>query len=276
MYVFRFRGTVLPLMSLREELKLKDAPAAGANIVKLVVVRTEGRQIALCVDEIRNTEEIVIKPLDKRFKCIALYSGAAVLGDGRVALILDIPALARRAGVVAIQKLRGEEAVEGQHKEKRTILLLGGADNERMAISLDHVQRLEEFEATDVELAGGQSVVQYRGDILRLVPLHTLLEERRAAPRTKLDDHSEGGLGKISAVVVRSDDSKDVILQVHKILGIAKVEFERLTPATRGGVQGSLVVQERVTELLDMRALLAKIPGLMNTAEILVGPGTDH
>ncbi|MGB2636130.1 MAG: chemotaxis protein CheA, partial [Candidatus Acidiferrum sp.] len=87
--VFRFRGTVLPLLNLREELRLKDSARAGVSTLNLVVVRTEGRQIALQVDAVRSTEEIVIKPLDKRFKIIALYAGAAVLGDGRVALILD-------------------------------------------------------------------------------------------------------------------------------------------------------------------------------------------
>src|ERR1700690_1235150 len=83
--VFRFRGMGLPLISLREELRLKGPPRAETSTISLVVVRTQGRQIALLVDTVRNTEEIVIKPLDKRFKSIALYSGAAVLGDGRVA-----------------------------------------------------------------------------------------------------------------------------------------------------------------------------------------------
>jgi len=271
--VFRFRGTVLPLMSLREELKLNNVPADGAAIVKLVVVRTEGRQIALRVDDIRNTEEIVIKPLDKRFKSIALYSGAAVLGDGRVALILDVPALARRAGVVANQQLQNEAAVEGRRREKLTLLLLGGADGERMAMPLDCVQRLEEFEASAVERMGGQDVVQYRRDILRLVHLHDLLEERRAVPRTEKGRQAAEGPGKFSAVVVRSSNAEHMILEVQQILGIVKVEIDKLTPPTRDGVRGSLVVQERVTELLNLETLLAKVPKLINEPEGLVGAG---
>lgn len=271
--VFRFRGTVLPLMSLREELKLNGVPTEGAAIVKLVVVRTEGRQIALRVDDIRNTEEIVIKPLDKRFKSIALYSGAAVLGDGRVALILDVPALARRAGVVANQKLQNEAAVEGRRKEKLTLLLLGGADGERMAMPLDCVQRLEEFEADAVERMGEQDVVQYRGDILRLVHLLELLKERRAVPRTEKGRQGAEARGKFSAVVVRSSNAEHIILEVHQILGIVKVEIDRLTPPTREGVRGSLVVQDKVTELLNLETLLAKVPKLMNMPEALVGAG---
>jgi len=140
--VFRFRGTVLPLLSLREELRLQGGTAEKNNAINLVVVRTEGRQIALQVGSVRSTEEIVIKPLDKRFKSIALYAGAAVLGDGRVALILDIAAIARRAGMVPREQERSAEADAASTKEKLTLLLLGGPDGERMAIPLaDAVSR---------------------------------------------------------------------------------------------------------------------------------------
>ncbi|MGB7438223.1 MAG: chemotaxis protein CheW, partial [Candidatus Acidiferrum sp.] len=257
--VFRFRGTVLPLLSLREELRLKPPLQANTNTIDLVVVRTEGRQIALQVDAVRSTEEIVIKPLDKRFKNIALYSGAAVLGDGRVALILDIAALARRAGIVTIQQVGNEQAETGQKKEKLTLLLLGGNDGERMAMPLDRVQRLEEFQAAAKEPLAGRFVMQYRGEILPMVQLADLLEERRSKRRT--DEGLQRGHddGKISAVVVKSDTHKDVILEVHRILGIVKVEIEKLNPPSRAGVRGTLVVQERVTELLELEALLARM-----------------
>ena len=273
--VFRFRGTVLPLMSLREELKLKDARTGDASIVKLVVVRNEGRQFALRVDSIRNTEEIVIKPLDKRFKSIALYSGAAVLGDGRVALILDIPAFARRAGVIASRDMRAEQAVEGQKKERLTLLLLGGSDGERLAVPLEYVQRLEEFESSARERMGGLDVVQYRKEILHLAHLEDLLENRRITKRTE-EGRNPTATDKISALVVRADASTTVILEVHKILGIVKVEIDKLTPPSRAGVRGSLVVQERVTELLDMPVVLEKLRAESHLPGVLVGAGTEQ
>ena len=273
--VFRFRGTVLPLMSLREELKLKEAQTGDDSIVKLVVVRTEGRQFALRVDVIRNTEEIVIKPLDKRFKSIALYSGAAVLGDGRVALILDIPAFARRAGVIAGREARAEQAAEGQKKERLTLLLLGGSDGERLAIPLEFVQRLEEFDPAARERMGGLDVVQYRKEILRLAHLEDLLENRRTAKRTE-EGLASAAKEKISALVVRVDASTTAILEVPKILGIAKVEIDKLAPPSRAGVRGSLVVQERVTELLDMPAVLAKLRAESHVPGVLVGAGTEQ
>lgn len=265
--VFRFRGTVLPLISLREELKLKEGTAGDATVAKLVVVRTEGRQVALLVDAIRNTEEIVIKPLNKRFKGIALYSGAAVLGDGRVALILDITALARRAGMITTQQGRTEQAETGCKKEKLTLLLLGGPDGERMAMPLEQVQRLEEFDVAAKEPLAGQFVMQYRGEILPVVALEELLDERRRAKRTEEGLHPPEADGRIFAIVVRRARHRDVILEVHRILGIVKMETEKLNPPSRPGVRGTLVVQERVTELLEIETLLEKMQNGMALAE---------
>jgi len=270
--VFRFRGMVLPLIYLTKELNLVGRPEIESEVVKLVVVRTEGRQVALRVDTIRNTEEIVIKPLDKRFKSIGLFSGAAVLGDGRVALILDIAALARRAGMIALQAA-GDRAESGSRKEKLTLLLLAGPDGERMALPLDCVQRLEEFDSAAKEPLAGQFVMQYRGEILPVVALMDLLDERRSKPRTEEGLHGARDEERVSAVVVRNEKKKDVIVEVHRILGIAKVEVDRLHEPSRAGVRGTLVVQDRVTELLEIDALLKRMPQGMTPEALLAGAG---
>jgi two-component system chemotaxis sensor kinase CheA len=274
--VFRFRGMVVPLLSLRDELKLTDVPQRDADIIKLVVVRTEGRQIALQVDTIRNTEEIVIKPLDKRFKSIALFSGATVLGDGRVALILDIPSFVRRAGVVLNRELRIDRAVEVSQREKVSLLLLAGPDGERMAIPLDFVQRLEEFEPSAKEPMGELTVVQYRNEILPITPLADLLDERRTRRRTEEGRNAALGEEKIQAVVLRLGGCRAVILEVHRILGIVKMEIKNLTAPSRPGVRGSLVIQERVTELLDIEALLAHCRQSDMASANLVGAGAGN
>jgi len=241
------------------------------SAINLVMVRTEGRQIALQVDAVRSTEEIVIKPLDKRFKSIALYSGATVLGDGRVALILDIAALARRAGMIATERLSGGEGETGSPKEKLTLLLLGGPDGERMATPLDRVQRLQEFDVSAKEPLAGKFVKQYRGEVLPVVELASLLDERRSQRRSGEDSHQGEYTGKLSAVVAKSEKHKDVIMEVHKILGIAKVEVDNLNPPSRPGVRGTLMVQERVTELLEMEALFARMEEPPVTEPELVG-----
>jgi two-component system, chemotaxis family, sensor kinase CheA len=232
--------------------------------------------VALCVDGIRNTEEIVIKPLDKRFKAIALYSGAAVLGDGRVALILDIAAFVRRAGVITNKELQDTGVQTQKQKEKVSLLLLAGADNERMAVPLEYVQRLEEFSPEAKEPMGELTVIQYRNDILPIVHLESLLEDRRKTKRSA-EGRNPDRQDKISAIVVRMGDSGNhLVLEVTRVLGIAKVEIEKLAPPSRGGVRGSMVIHERVTELLDLPVLLAKSPSLEDRAKSLIGAGREH
>ena len=69
--------------------------------MNIVVLQAESRQFGLVVDDILDTEEIVVKPLGKQLKGISAYSGATIMGDGRVALILDVLGLAQRAKVIA-------------------------------------------------------------------------------------------------------------------------------------------------------------------------------
>src|SRR5271165_3795881 len=102
--VYRLRGQLLPLVYLSRELKLAtDArpPAEREGAVNIVVLQADGRQFGLVVDEINDTEEIVVKPLRKQLKTVKVFAGSSIMGDGRVALILDVLGLAQRAGVLS-------------------------------------------------------------------------------------------------------------------------------------------------------------------------------
>ncbi len=177
--VFRLRGRLLPLIYLVQELQLPplaDPPQA----INIVVLQAEGRKFGLVVDEITDTAEIVVKPLAKQLKGIAAYSGATIMGDGRVALILDVLGLAQRAQVLAkdaeamLKERPGEPARENA-RDEQTLLLAEIGDQQRIAIPLGLVARLEEFPATVVERAGGYEVMQYRNRIIPLVRLSQIV-----------------------------------------------------------------------------------------------------
>lgn len=256
--VLRFRGTVLPLLSLQEEMGLPANESADRRFVRIVVVVAEGRRYAIEVDQIRHTEEIVVKPLSKYFKHIGLFTGAAVLGDGRVALILDLGILAKRRGMTLLQDKK-EDAGHDARKVKRTLVLVECSHGERMAIPIQCVERLENLDHAARETLGGLDVMQYGGQILSLAALESLFDERRGTdrgPRLTVADPN-----KFAAVVVRLESRGTVILQVGRILGIANVETQKLNPASRRGVEGSMVIQERITEIVDIEQLGHMIPG---------------
>ena len=157
-----------------------EARALDLQNVNIVVLQAESRQFGLVVDDILDTEEIVVKPLGKQLKGISAYSGATIMGDGRVALILDVLGLAQKAKVIgeareaAHDEGPSEAVVEGVRDEHALLLAENGREG-RVAIPLSLVARLEEFPRTVVEHAGTQEVMQYRGQIIPLVRLSAII-----------------------------------------------------------------------------------------------------
>jgi two-component system chemotaxis sensor kinase CheA len=251
--VYRLRGRLLPLVDLREQL---DLPAIERPTTYIAVLQADNRQFGLVVDEIKDTEEIVVKPLGKQLRGIDLYAGATIMGDGTVALILDTMALARKAGMaLEAADSYGSDAVDAAGEGRQSLLLVGVADGRRAAIPLSSVDRLEEFTPDRIERVGGHEVVQYRGQILPLVRL----------------DHALQGYGEVAGettqvVVCRSNDQVIGVV-VTSILDIVEEELSVRSTLDTGGHLGSAVVAGHVTELVDIqRAVCAVEPALLAAA----------
>jgi two-component system chemotaxis sensor kinase CheA len=264
--VYRLRGRLLPLAYLDRELGLRtqeENTAREQAATNIVVLQVEDRQFGLVVDEILDTEEIVVKPLGKQLKEISAYSGATIMGDGRVAIILDVPGLAQRANVIAEdrdakqEEMRSDTGMETVREEHALLLAENGLEG-RVAIPLALVSRLEEFPATMVERSGTKDVMQYRGQIIPLVRLSEFLP-------THIE---EGATSSSIQVVMYSEQGRTVGLVVDRIVDIVEedAKVEALVP--RAGVVGSLVTQRQVTDLLDVPAIVrAAVPGLLDVFE---------
>ena len=258
--VYRMRGRLLPLVYLARELRLATtdgAPAAPA--ANIVVLQANERPFGLVVDEINDSEEIVVKPLNKQLRGLKTFAGATIMGDGRVALILDVVGLAQAANILseASERALAEEnanLLESQARERvemQTFLLFTGPDDGRMALPLKLVARLEEFQASQVEKSGGEWVIQYRGKILPLLRLDVVLEERRTRrrhPQTKIEP-------ELLQILVCNHEGKTIGVVVERILDIVEDRAEIKSPPTREGVQCAVVINDRVTELIDVPAL---------------------
>ena len=273
-HVYRLRGRLLPLVYLDRELKRsrETSGVSGYKAVNIVVLQADDRQFGLVVDEINDTEEIVVKPLSKQIKGVSTFAGATIMGDGKVALILDVMGLAQRAHVVGEVRERGaaEEADRGTKREgadtRQTLLLIQEELGARMAIPLSLIARLEEFDRAAVERAGGQEVVQYRGHILPLMHVAEYLGKHRngsalkraAAASANGDGGEPAGLSeseKMQVVVFRQGE-RNIGLVVHRILDIVEEQITLEHPSHDSGIRGSAVVQSKVTDLLDVEELL--------------------
>jgi two-component system chemotaxis sensor kinase CheA len=250
--VYRLRGELIPLVYLDQELKLQgQRSTANGDTVHIAVLQADNRPFGLVVDSVLGTEEIVVKPLTKRLKRIPLFAGATMRGDGGVALILDVPGLAQCAGVISEVRNRPETENEVGPAESRqlrqTLLLLGLGSDHRLAIPLDQVTRLEKFPVSAVEKTARHEVVQYRGQILPLIRLAALINGQVPDARPERDRLQ---------VVVYSEGGRSVGLIVDRILDTVETVVELRDSGKRPGILGSAVIQERVTDLLDLPSIL--------------------
>ncbi len=260
--VYRMRGRLLPLVYLDKELKLAKQASNQADqdeATNIVVLQANDHLFGLVVTEINDSEEIVVKPLSKQLRGLKIFAGATIMGDGKVALILDVVGLAQNANIFSeasdqalAEKTAGALAGQDRNQtEKQTFLLFAGPDDSRMALPLSTVARLEEFRAADVEKSGGEWVVQYRGKILPLLRLDVVLEERRIQVRHRLKTVQPDPL----QVLVCNDEGRTLGIVVERILDIVEDRAEVKCPATREGILYAVVINERVTELIDVPAL---------------------
>jgi two-component system chemotaxis sensor kinase CheA len=238
--VYRLRGRLLPLVVLSSVLGERAAPAG--DTVNIVVLQTRERPFGLVVDEIHDTDDIVVKPLGAHFRGIAAFSGATILGDGDVALILDVAAVAAAGGAVGeIVEGAGRAAPAVVSASEESLLLCRSAGDGVVAIRLGAVRRLDRIPVASIERTGDEEVVQYHGEIMPLRRLSALLGDASVA-----DDDD-----KLDVVVIGS-----IGVVVSQILDIVHCDATVQRRSTRLGVVGSLVVNGRVTELLDVCALL--------------------
>jgi len=228
-----------------------SGPAAGALCI--AVVSSGPLTYGLVVDEFHGAEEIVIKPLGAHLKGCRAYAGATIMGDGRVALILDVANLAGLAGLTSLSGGRGvaesEQAAGPQKKgDLHSLLLFHQSETQVFAAPLFLVQRLERIKAAALERPEGQRVIQYQGDVL---PVFGLEEALQVAPLDGRED---------LLVLVFNVAGREVGLlaappvdTVQQTLNIDHLALKQ------PGVMGSAIINSHITLILDVVEFLAQI-----------------
>jgi len=248
--VHRLRGSLLPLVFLAEQLELDREPADSMN---MVVLQADGTQFGLVVEDVVDTQEIVVRPLSRQIKHVEGFAGATITGEGRVALILDVSGLSQRAQAVnagAVQSSLVEASHEGEDWDANGLLICRVGEDRRIALPMGDIARLEEFPDHQVEHAGDAQVVKYRGDLMKIVHVGSLLG--LSAPV-----HAD----TYAVVVHRHDGEQPVGFVVDEILDVVEEEIVLSEVGLRRGLQGSAVIQGFVTDLVDIPALVASARG---------------
>ena len=250
--VYRLRGKLLPIVYLNKIFQLEvkeliEEEPEETDVINIVVLQADDQRFGLVVEDINDTEEIVVKPLSKQLKSISVYAGATIMGDGHVALILDVMNLATKAGLSVKQ---GDHAnsdelnlAKAGSTQKETLLLVQNGEKGRLAIPLRMVARLEEIKASAVESAGDQEVIQYRNELLPLVRLNQVLGTSSSASMAEQE---------ILQLAVLTTEGRQVGLVVDRIVDIVEEELKAQTRSTQPGLLYSAVIQQHVTDVLDI------------------------
>jgi two-component system chemotaxis sensor kinase CheA len=258
--IYRLRGKLLPLVHLNRVLKLQTDAAGAGTSSTIVVLRAGEQQFGLVVEQVNDTEEIVVKPLGKQLKTTNVFAGATIMGDGRVALILDVMGVAQNSNVISTARnhdmQQAAENARSAASERQSLLLFSLRGNRRMVIPLALVSRVEELERSSVELAGTQQVVQYRGQIMPLINLADVLTEPRKSHARQAPGAERPAKDPTLQVVVISHGNRDYGLRVQRILDVVEEQVTLQVAATRRGVKGTAVIKNKVTEIVDIAAVV--------------------
>ena len=246
--ILRLRDRLLPLVALSDVLGLMVDDDRGDRSACIVVMQVGETRFGLIVDEVFDTEEIVVKPLSKRLGVLSEYSGATILGDGSVIMILDPNGISRSVSNVErnVSRLLDEQsradAAAAQGKDHKVSLLLFAAGGpEPRACPLSLVTRLEDLDASTIEMTSRGPVVQYRG---RLMPLAA------AGGMVRRDGRQP--------VLVFSQGSVVVGLAVDAILDIVEEQLDIQLGDQSPGVLGTAVLKGKSTEIIDVAHFLSQ------------------
>ena len=237
--ILRLRDRLLPLMSLRQLLGMPDeSDTRKGDTVYVVVSKVGARMFGVIVDQVFDTEEIVVKPLAPIIRGHRLFSGNTILGDGGVVMILDPNGL---AGALADGGARASSETQarqvGSSAETTSLLLFRAGDATPKAVPLALVTRLEGIAADSVERSGQTTVVQYRGRLMPLVAFDAgpVIAEKAEFP-----------------VLVFTDQDRTMGLAVDEIIDIIEEEVVLERQSTDGPILGSAILAGKATEVVDV------------------------
>jgi two-component system chemotaxis sensor kinase CheA len=238
--LYRLRGRLLPLVFLdRLLMPGRDSSLDTNHDNFIAVLDADGRNFGLVVDSLADPEEIVVKPLNTVLKDIGLYSGATVLGNGDLALILDPGSIAIKAGVTMIGKDKRAASEESEVDTSKIEYLLVEAAGRRAAVPLADVLRIEQLSLSRIEYIGYRPVLNFEGQLLPVEDTGGILAAAQGNPDAQI------------VVVVCREGDRHVGIAVSHVLDVAAGSslFEAGTGEQTAGVT---LLKDHVTGVVDL------------------------
>ncbi len=225
-----------------------DRRYSASSALNVVVVSTGSMKYGLIVDRLQDSEEIVIKPLGRHLQNCKGYAGATIMGDGRIALILDVGNLARMAQLTSVDSSdraaevakAAEDALKAK-MDRQSLLIFKSSESEHFAVPLNQVERIEKIKRHDIEDLGGKRVMKYRSGSLSLICVDDV------AMVQPLADHDD------LLVIVFNIAKRTVGLLATGPIDALEINADiDDTTLSQTGIMGSIIIDNHTTMLVNV------------------------
>ncbi len=241
--LYRLRGKLLPIVFLdRLLMPERECKLTADRDSFIAVLDADGRRFGLVVDSLADPEEIVVKPLSAVLKDIGVYSGATVLGNADLALILDPGMIAVRAGVTITSEEEAAQNVAEEEEEaegSRLDYLLVEAAGRRAAIPLADVLRIEQLPLSRIEYIGSRPVLNFAGQLLPVEDSGDILSAAQDNPEAQI------------VVVVCREGNRHVGIAVSHVLDVA-AGSDLFESGSSQQTDGVTLLKDHVTDVVNL------------------------
>ncbi len=218
------------------------------NSLYIIVLQLGNERFGLVVDRVVDTEEIVVKALHDQIKNSMAFSGNAVLGDGHIAMILDIAAIAKLGSLQFINVDSGSSQIFSSGDDQQTILLFDIGAEERFALSLCLITRVQEIHTREIQMANGREYLNFRGNLIPIIRID------QAVPTLKSSYNED------CIYIIIPKTERPIGIAAANILDTREVQCN-LDSSTihQKEIIGSKLIEGRLTLFLDAFAVIEAI-----------------
>ena len=213
------------------------------NIMHILRLKLGNISYGLIVDNIVDTEEIVVKPLHEQMKSARVFSGTTVLGDGKIALILDIAALAELGSISAGRIEQPEIAKKIKTDDKQYVVLFNIGGTELFVIPLFIIAHIQLIKAEEIIVGGGKEFLQLKSEAAPLVRINNVVDAIEG-------EYSED----LYVIIIKGKNPIGIV--ASQIEDTAFIESSLDNTVSREGIIGGTILGGKLALILDVFKLI--------------------
>jgi len=251
--MLRLRGNYIPLISLASSLHMAEADTTASALTEdkplyILIIKAEQNRVAVIVDKILGSEEIVVKPMPDYFKGLKNFSGTSILGDGTIAMIIDVQGYIQN-NQLAYTGLQEENNPVAQHtveQEPQSLLIFDNNTEEHFALALSWIRRIDTLDIKQIQYIAGKEYIEYRGEQMRLLRLENCLPVQKP-----------NAYQAFATIIIPHRTKMPIALLINKVIDTKNtvIKLENTAINTRG-ILGSMLLEGKITLMLDLHSIL--------------------